>query len=61
MVKCFGKSFIKNKVKEIKETMNIEDQKKEFKQYTKIKTLSKQSKFLLNSLSSFNKKPKVFY
>ena len=53
MVKCFGKTFIKNKVKEIKETMNIEDQKKEFKKYTKIKTLSKQSKFLLNSLSHY--------
>lgn len=53
MVKCFGKKFIKNKVKEIKETMNIEDQKKEFKKYTKIKTLSKQSKILLNSLSHY--------
>lgn len=53
MVKCFGKKFIKNKIKEIKETMNIEDQKKEFKKYTKIKTLSKQSKFLLNSLSHY--------
>jgi len=53
MVKCFGQKFIKNKVKEIKETMNEEDQIKEFRKYTKIKTLSKQSKFLLNSLSHY--------
>ena len=53
MIKCFGKKFIKNKVKEIKETMNIEEQKKEFRRYTKIKKLSRQSKFLLNNLSHY--------
>jgi putative transposase len=53
MVKCFGKNFIKKKVKEIKETMTIEEQKREFKKYSKIKTMSKQSKFLLNSLSHY--------
>ena len=54
IVKCFGKKFIKNKVKEIKDTIiNKEDQKKEFRKYTKIKQLSKKSKFLLNSLSHY--------
>jgi putative transposase len=54
MVKCFGKTFIKNKVKEIKETENIyEKQKEEFKKYKKIKRLAKRVKFVLNMESHY--------
>ncbi len=53
MVKCFGKKFIKDKVKEIKNTLKEEEQKQEFRKYTKIKRLSKERKFTLNSLSHY--------
>ena len=54
MVKCFGKSFIKNKVNEIQNSgLILNEQKTEFKKYTKISKLAKNVKFVLNSLSHY--------
>jgi transposase len=55
MVKCFGRRFIKNKVKEIKNSeLNFAEQKTEFRKYTKINKLAKSVKFVLNSLSHYS-------
>ena len=52
MVKCFGKKYIKNKLKELQNEPN-EVKQAEIKRMRKKKTLSKRTKFVLNMLSHY--------
>lgn len=55
MVKCFGNTFIKNKIKEIQSLpLTKQEQTVEFRKYTKIKKLAKNVKYVLNRLRHYN-------
>jgi hypothetical protein len=52
MVKCFGKTFLKTRLDEIKNE-SIDLRKAEYRRLNKVKRLSKRVKFVLNNLSHY--------